>query len=253
MSSASSKSSDLMIHKKVALLVSIEYYATMNYLMGQHSGTTEWGKRLKNRFGFICHYLRDKLATIEGVEAKWVELTNGLVAGDSFVFVFSGHGGRWQDYDGDEENGVDETRWLYGDFNWPDDKLRALIGGIPLGVKITVILDSCYSGTGTRTPDMPPPPPYVVRRNRGLDEEKMREIVFSATDASNQGWTSSVGGLFSRACLRDLDALVGHPTARQLYDRMIAKGTTGYGPWPYKNQFPQLEGPTDLKDSPVFV
>ena len=91
-----------------------------------------------------------KAAIIEGF--KW--LLKGAKKGDLLIFYYSGHGSQVVDVSGDElENKKDETICPH-DYATAgmlkDDDFRALLKGLPAGVNLDVILDSCHSGTGTR-------------------------------------------------------------------------------------------------------
>src|SRR5687768_4865446 len=75
--------------------------------------------------------------------------------GDLVVFFFAGHGSQMWDTNGDEEDGLDETICptdvIKGntDRDIPDDELNQLLNGIPTD-NITVVLDNCHAGSGTR-------------------------------------------------------------------------------------------------------
>jgi metacaspase-1 len=82
---------------------------------------------------------------------KW--LIKGAKKGDNLIFYYSGHGSQVVDLDGDELDKKDETLCPH-DFRTSgmitDDELRKVLCTLPQGVKLSVILDSCHSGTGTR-------------------------------------------------------------------------------------------------------
>jgi len=90
-----------------------------------------------------------KAAIINGF--KW--LIKGAKKGDVLVFHYSGHGSQVADVSGDELDGKDETICPH-DFATAgmikDDDFRGLLSGLPAGVNLDIILDSCHSGTGTR-------------------------------------------------------------------------------------------------------
>ncbi|OBZ87061.1 Metacaspase-1A [Choanephora cucurbitarum] len=75
---------------------------------------------------------------------------------DSFFFHFSGHGGRMRDYDGDEDDGYDETIYpvdhnVYGQI--VDDMMNdILVRPLVPGCRLTAIFDSCHSGTALDLP-----------------------------------------------------------------------------------------------------
>ncbi|MCC7261843.1 MAG: caspase family protein [Candidatus Latescibacteria bacterium] len=74
---------------------------------------------------------------------------------DIVYFHFSGHGSQVKDFEGDEEDGYDEvicpTDMQQG--QWAsiitDDQLKYALDQIPAR-QVTIVLDACHSGTGTR-------------------------------------------------------------------------------------------------------
>ena len=99
------------------------------------------------------HILTDARATRDNIinGLKW--LVAEAVEGDLLVFHYSGHGSQVLDIFGDEKEWRDETICPH-DFETEgmikDDDLRKIFSGVPTGVNLEVILDSCHSGTGTR-------------------------------------------------------------------------------------------------------
>ena len=90
------------------------------------------------------------------VKKQLTWLFQGTKPGDRVVLHFSGHGSYVADKDGDEDDGRDELIALYDmDFDDPnsyliDDEIRAWTDTKPKGVELTIVLDNCNSGTGTR-------------------------------------------------------------------------------------------------------
>ncbi|PRP84269.1 putative cysteine protease [Planoprotostelium fungivorum] len=85
---------------------------------------------------------------------KWL-LTN-VAAGDSLFLHYSGHGGRVADTNGDEDDGFDETI-IPLDYESAgqivDDDLHKIVcEPLPKGARLTVIFDSCHSGTALDLP-----------------------------------------------------------------------------------------------------
>lgn len=73
---------------------------------------------------------------------------------DRVAFYFSGHGSRVNDTNGDEEDGLDETITPYDVTSKPeshitDDEIGDWIKTVK-AERLTVVLDSCHSGTGYR-------------------------------------------------------------------------------------------------------
>jgi len=215
-----------------------DYVGTASDMIGEwHEKTDTIAGHLNTKFGFeIFSRLMDSDATIANVEAAFESATSDLVDGDAFVFFFGGHGSTTVNQGTDEEDdNRDELRVLY-DGIWYDDRLRTMIDAIPAGVKITIIFDSCLSGTGTRN----------ITKPRVLPEESMRELLFSATAEGGLAYVLPSGGLFSTALEKHLNLCSNAITAKELYDRIKTENFWGL-------QEPQLEGPEALKNSRVFV
>lgn len=100
-------------------------------------------------------------ATADRIAAEIAGLAKETAPGDRVLFYFSGHGTRFDDKDGDEDDGQDEvlvaadvlsaqapgTRTLPGVI--PDDIMALLLAKLA-DREVTVILDACHSGTATR-------------------------------------------------------------------------------------------------------
>ncbi len=139
------------------LLLGINEYAYVSDLRGCENDVRDVSKLLIETFGFSDRNIRRQVneAVIKtAVRDGFAWLVDGAKAGDRLVFHFSGHGSYTESANDDEA--VDELLCLY-DMSWEnpnsyllDDELGELATNIPNGVRLTVILDSCYSGTGTR-------------------------------------------------------------------------------------------------------
>lgn len=142
-----------------ALLTGINDYASISDLRGCENDVHNIKRLLTETCGFDTrnvHELINDAVTKERIEDEWRWLLDGALPGDRLVFHFSGHGSQNVDRDGDESDGVDELLCLH-DMDWDDDRtylldddLRRFTERVPSGVRLTVILDNCHSGTGTR-------------------------------------------------------------------------------------------------------
>lgn len=113
--------------------------------------------------------LANSRATKKPIVHALTDIYNKSAKGDYIYIHFSCHGQQMIDNDGDEEDGLDEALIPYdapriytkekyeGENHLRDDELgkyleliRAKIGSTG---NITVLLDACHSGTGTRTED----------------------------------------------------------------------------------------------------
>ena len=97
--------------------------------------------------------LTDSRATRSAIIRGFKWLIADAKKGDVLVFHYSGHGSQMVDVGGDELDAKDETICPH-DYATAgmikDDDFRSLLAGLPAGVNLDIILDSCYSGTGTR-------------------------------------------------------------------------------------------------------
>ena len=143
---------------KKALLVGInDYPGSQNDLQGCVNDITNVYDILVKYFEFSPSNIRmladrraTKKAMLEGLES----LISRAGVGDVLVFHYSGHGSQVADTHGDEPDRKDEIICPY-DYDWDgtwisDDDLANVIGDLPRGASLEVILDSCHSGTGTR-------------------------------------------------------------------------------------------------------
>ena len=114
----------------------------------------------RNGYGFpeenVC-LLLDGEATTEGFKQGFQRaLVSRARANDVVVFFFAGHGSQAPDSNQDEPDELDET-FLFHDArtqgirDLPDDKLNRMLAQLRQKTRnVTVILDSCNSGTATR-------------------------------------------------------------------------------------------------------
>lgn len=149
-----------------ALLLGINVYKSVNGLRGCLNDVENMRRLLTEQFGFRdenVKALHDSSVVKSEVKKQLKWLFKDAKPGDRVVLHYSGHGSQTADLDGDEDDGADELLCLYDmDFNDPDtylldDELRRWTETLPKGVHLTVVLDSCHSGTGTRLLMAPAP------------------------------------------------------------------------------------------------
>ncbi|WP_324750583.1 caspase family protein [Sphingomonas sp. LY54] len=90
--------------------------------------------------------LLTKQATSQALLGALLDYSKKLVAGDILLLTYAGHGGQVDDDTGDEEDKLDET-WLLYDRMVIDDELYRMYGLFKPGVRISIISDSCHSGS----------------------------------------------------------------------------------------------------------
>ncbi len=140
-----------------ALLIGINAYKNLSDLRGCVNDTELIGQLLREHFGFDDRDIR----TLEDSEAILDNVVDGMdwlyrEAGpdEPLLLHFSGHGSYVADDSGDEP--YDELLCLH-DMDWSertsyllDDDLRRWTRDKPESSTLTVILDCCHSGSGTR-------------------------------------------------------------------------------------------------------
>ena len=138
-------------HLKTAICIGINNYpGTNNDLRGCINDAKAWAEILESFYGFSPRLMLDANATVSEVKAAILNEIAKTQDGDSLVVTYSGHGSNVKDTNGDEADGRDETWYLY-DGNLKDDSIKKVLSTLPEGVNLTIISDSCHSGTVTRS------------------------------------------------------------------------------------------------------
>lgn len=148
-----------------ALIVGVGDYANFgNEAGGDLPGATNDARNihqvLTERWGFEdanVRLLLDLEATRSAIETSLTDWLPSVVQpGDLVLFYYAGHGSQTWDQNSDEEDGLDETLCPTDVLNGSsskdirDDELAGWINSLPTE-NVTVILDSCHSGTATRS------------------------------------------------------------------------------------------------------
>jgi len=195
---------------KRALNVGVDDYpGTINDLTQCVNDCMKWQKYLAS-IGFTTYPLTNKYATTKNVYDELAYMIAESKFGDHLAFTYSGHGSQQLDKDGDEADGYDEVICLY-DGDLSDDRFRELFNEIPEGVLMTVVLDSCFSGTATRLMRGPQPiaipkfripkehiPVTTPRKKAFLVEDNMKEILLSGCSGNEYSYESpDLGGVFT--------------------------------------------------------
>lgn len=257
---------------KKALCVGINDYPFVgNDLKGCVNDAKGWAQLLIDHYDFAVSdvkLLLDSQATKANMMQSLKALLAGAKSGDVLVFTNSSHGSYEVSTDADEK--YDE---LLCPFNIDteqilDDELRELFAGIPAGVRVTAILDNCFSGTGTKLPnlDLRPrflPPsvrgkpelinPFMAKpASAGSSEEDMNEILLSGCRDNEFSYDANFGGTFHGALTFNALEVIRKAKYKITYEQLhrrtnlrIRKGNI--------NQHPQLEGKLAFKKSQIFV
>ena len=269
---------------KKALCVGInDYPYDGSDLNGCVNDAKAWADLLASQYDFAqddVKRLLDSDATKANMMTGLKDLLAGASEGDVLVFTNSSHGTYAADTDGDEEM-YDEALCPYdcADNLIVDDELRELFADVPKGVHLTVISDSCFSGTVTRVaiaeviPGLPTPDDRRVRflspalrgerilinpfaainqRREKHPERRMNEVLLSGCTDKEYSYDALIGSVYHGAmtyfalqAIRDAKYSI---TYRQLHDRLnFLVDKAGYP------QHPQVEGRRRNKKRQVFT
>jgi hypothetical protein len=262
---------------KKALLVGLNHYPDPeNTLRGCLNDVRQVHDLLHTHFGFAdngaVQLLTDVGATTSAIVSRLRWLVDDASAGDVLVFHYSGHGSQVPDRNGDEVDGLDEIICPY-DLDWDnpftDDDLYAIIQGLPASVNLTVILDSCHSGTGLREPAVGGgsvrsrclrPPERMQRRFRkdmamrrfGARAAECNAILIAGCRSDQASADADIDGAYHGAltyylcrALEDLSYAGTYRAVVERARRLLRQN--GY------EQVPQLEGPASLLNGQVLA
>mmetsp|Transcript_1357 Transcript_1357/g.3008 ORF Transcript_1357/g.3008 Transcript_1357/m.3008 type:complete len:312 (+) Transcript_1357:100-1035(+) len=150
--------SSIGVGTRRAVLIGINYVGQQGALSGCHNDVKNIKSYLIKHQGFVE---KDMLIlmddghhhqpTKQNIMNAFDRITQYSKAGDVVFIHYSGHGGRVVDTSGDEDDGYDETL-IPVDFKRAgqiidDDLYKHLVKRVPKGVRVTVLMDCCHSGT----------------------------------------------------------------------------------------------------------
>lgn len=261
-----------------ALCVGINDYPIANAdLRGCVNDAKAWANTLNRHYGFA----RRDIATLFDADATKAAMVSGIKTllagaqpGDVLVFTNSSHGTYVADSGAhDEGDHYDEAICPYDSRKHllVDDEMRELLADIPKRVRLTVISDSCHSGSVTRlAPGLTPDQrvarfinPKTLRRPviadirnatptaRDLPESQMTSLLVSGCRSDEYSYDAKFGRKFHGAmtyfALRALAEANYQITYTQLMIRLRQLLDDARF-----DQHPQLEGPTSFKRRQVF-
>ncbi|OMB86957.1 caspase family protein [Mycolicibacterium conceptionense] len=270
--------------KKAVLIGVNRYRVPGNDLRGCVPDVKNMAELLQQRYEFDpddISLITDFKATKEAIETAVTGLVRGARRGDVLLLHYSGHGSNVPDDDRDESDERDEIL-CPTDLDWNDplrdDWLRSVFDGLADGVSLTVITDSCHSGTVTRALE-PPDAPVIERYlpspwdlaaaesgrglagpTRGTRRHKpaadvvhvdIPEVLISGCRADQTSADAAIAGGFAGALTYNLvEAVTESRTPlsyRELHDQTCAKLKRGR-----YEQVPQLEGSEARLEQPFL-
>lgn len=179
---------------KRALCIGVNAYEEAgDVLEGCVADATAWSAAL-GAAGFSTEVILDADATRTGILSAMLDIVAGTKAGDVVAIQYAGHGTYVPDLDGDEDAaaGPTDEALCPVDFRQGrlivDDDLAQIWDLIPEGVAVTLLFDSCHSGTANRggRPDPAPPGPRararLVKPDKALEDDYARSRGVPAGD-----------------------------------------------------------------------
>ena len=269
---------------KRALCVGINDYPIAGAdLKGCVNDARQWAGLLKDHFDFAgadVQLLLDKQASKSNVIGALKGLLANARSGDVLVFTNSSHGTYIEDKDGDEER-YDEAMcpWDIKDNLIVDDDLRELFTDLPKGVHLSVISDSCFSGTVTRAaladnipglsfPDhrrvrflnpaligrgiITNPIGTAPRERLAFPQSSMNNLLLSGCNDHEYSYDAQIGGTFHGAMTYHAIKAITDAGFKLTYSALAKRlqpmlDAAGYF------QHPQLEGQSALKRRQLFT
>ena len=274
--------------KRWALLVGINDYEhpQIRKLRGCENDVKLIADVLRDRFAFTDEEMRILLsreATRDGIITAFKEwLIEKPKPGDAVIFYFSGHGSQVVDESGDEADGWDEllcpvdlkptadrTQYMNPIL---DDELSELLRQIQTN-NVTVILDSCHSGTGTKSlidagltlpkmierdlvlvPQKVPTRRMTRRDSTAVEQANENHVLISGSaaeevslDAMWESSTSAPNFYYAGVLTKNLVETLRHATAETHYTDVMTSVKKSVRK--RSQQTPQLEG--DI-NRPIF-
>jgi hypothetical protein len=253
-------------------------------LKGCVNDAHQWSTLLTDHFDFNSSDVKiitNAEATKANILGGLKDLLAGGSSGDVLVFTNSSHGSQIPETGGDEPT-YDEVLCPYDirDNAVTDDELRELFTDLPRGVKLTVISDSCHSGTVTRAlitenipglsmpddrrvrflnpalfrggPILPDPMGAAPRAKMAFPQASMDHVLLSGCLDREYSYDAVIEGDYHGAmtfhAIKAITDANYEITYRELSDKLtpLLEGA-GY------QQHPQLEGESHAKRRQIFV
>ncbi|SLM49176.1 exported protein of unknown function [Nitrospira japonica] len=265
---------------KRALLIGINKYRAVPKLQGSLNDIDTMKQVLITRWGFPENHIRtltDEQATRAGILAALNQFVGETGPQDTVYIHYSGHGSQVADLNGDEpEDNLDETlvpqdgrTGTIPDIT--DDELEAIFKRLPTA-RAFIVLDSCHSGTATRSLDIrtrsipqdtrldlyrPAPGSSDVRTRGGIQALPARYVLMTGAASHQEALDGPVEGryhgFFSYALSRSLRSSPSSASPREVFrgvETELKRIQLHFGRASMPE--PQLEAPPDLLETPLL-
>jgi len=176
---------------KTAICIGINKYPPGYLSLTKCVDDAKAWQALLTQMGFKCTMLLDEAATKANIISTITSvIAKNRKAGSLIVITNSSHGSQVIDTSGEEQDNYDE---VLCPTNWPqfirDDDLRGIFNGLADNVSLTVVLDCCHSGTGSRDIGFLPDgvlairslPPLIRKRTKKESTSVSRSFVVVPT------------------------------------------------------------------------
>jgi len=248
-------------------------------LKGCVNDAKSWAAMLTEHYDFTksdVTMLTDKRATKARVMSALGALLKGARSRDVLVFTNSSHG-TYRAEEGGDETLYDEAICPYDceDELIIDDDLRELFVDLPKGVRLTVISDSCHSGSATRGDDELDTPddrrarfcdprdlglPFIddarhsarPRSEQQFPESGMNELLLSGCRSDQYSYDARFGRRYQGAMSYFAQQLITESGYRMTYGQLHRQLVPRLRDGNY-DQEPQLEGRTAFKRRQLFT
>jgi hypothetical protein len=264
---------------KRALLIGINKYKALPTLQGSINDIETMREILLTRWAFPernITVMKDEAATRAGMLAALEQFVRDAGPNDIVYFHYSGHGSQVEDLNGDEsDDHLDETLVPQDGRtaevrDITDDELDTIFARLRSKTAF-IVLDSCHSGTATRSLDfrtrsIPRDPRVEIYRKAEAALPKTRAIVpvlssryvlmtgaASHQEALDGPVEGRYHGFFTFALSRSLSTSSPHASPREVLggvERELKRIQTRFGRSSMPE--PQLEAPPELLEKPLL-
>jgi hypothetical protein len=261
---------------KRALLIGINRYQALPSLNGSLNDIETMRQVLTTRWGFQPEritMLTNQAATRAGMLAALEKLAKETAPEDVVYVHYSGHGSQVEDFSGDEtDDHLDETLVPHDGRTGhvpdiTDDELDDIFSRLHAR-SVLIVLDSCHSGTATRSLDIRSRSipkdtrtelyrPSAVRTRQVVPVVASRYILMTGAAANQEALDGPVEGryhgFFSYSLAKSIGAADQAATPRDIFagvERELHRIQTHFGRTSMPE--PQLEAPPLLLDKPLL-
>jgi metacaspase-1 len=233
-----------------------DYPGEQNDLQGCVNDQINFSNKLDSEgFKFEKRLFKNSQCTLSLVKSEVEKVVNELKQGDVLIIQHSHHGTQVVDIHNDESDGYDEALCMY-DGDLIDDEYNTMLSKLKDGVVCFILLDSCFSGTATKSGKLtrfsrfrkPREEVRFIVNQKLLRTEDQKWIVLSACGENETSDDSFTGSSWNGAATYyAMLTLKKDMTYNEWYRKIRT-----YLPNKKNHQTPELSGNSNLLSLPVF-